>query len=74
MQAAVGNAADTIADAFESRAEPYSPKRAPFVKALWEGFTERHAAQFKALGITAEHLASAGEKLTRHLEQNEPTC
>lgn len=77
VASAVEKAADTIADAFESRAEhdkPYSPNRAPFVKALWDGFTERHSAQFKALGITAEHLARAGAELTRHLEQNEPTC
>lgn len=52
--------------------KPYSPARAPFVKALWEGFTEKHAAQFKALGITAEHLARAGAELTRPLEQPAP--
>lgn len=60
------NAYDVLA---EMTAAAFKPTRAPFVKALWEGFTERHAAQFKALGITAEHLARAGAELTRHLEQ-----
>lgn len=46
---------------------PYSPSRAPFINALWEGFCERHKAQLQALGVTAEQMGRAGAELTRYV-------